>query len=107
MQMDFYKTRLATQGISTIIPSEEDIELINTAIYSEMSKGIFRYETKSCFISIINRLVRQGAEGIILGCTEIPILISQDDCPVPVFDTTQIHSRAAVNFALAEPQPVI
>jgi aspartate racemase len=107
MQMDFYKTRLANLGISTIIPSEKDIELINTSIYSEMSKGIFRYETKTQFLSIINGLVRQGAEGVILGCTEIPILISQDDCQVPVFDSTQIHSRAAVNFALAEPQPAI
>jgi aspartate racemase len=100
MQLDFYKDKLSGHGIAAIIPSEEDINYVNDAIYSEMSKSLFLPATKGRFISIINDLIQQGAEGIILGCTEIPILIKQEDCPVPVFDTTNIHARAAVGFAL-------
>lgn len=100
MQMDFYKEKLSRQGIETLIPGQEDIDIINTAIYNEMGKGIFRPETKAKFLTIIGKLVQDGAQGIILGCTEIPILIKQDDCSVPVFDTTRIHSQAAVDFAL-------
>ncbi|MBK8087441.1 MAG: aspartate/glutamate racemase family protein [Chitinophagaceae bacterium] len=100
MQLDFYKNKLAEQGIETIIPNEADIEYINTAIYDEMGKGIFLPERKQGFIRIINQLKEQGAEGVILGCTEIPILIQQNDSPIPVFDTTAIHVNAAVNVAL-------
>lgn len=101
MQLDFYKDKLAAKGISTIIPDEAEIETINTAIYTEMGKGIFTPSTKTKFLEIIRRLTNEGAEGIILGCTEIPILIKQEDCAVPVFDTTRIHSQAAVRFALS------
>lgn len=101
MQLDFYKNKLAAKGISTIIPNETEIEVINTAIYTEMGKGIFTAATKAKFLEIIQRLVNEGAEGIILGCTEIPILIKQEDCTVPVFDTTRIHSQAAVRFTLS------
>lgn len=101
MQLDFYKNKLAANGISTIIPNEAEIEVINTAIYTEMGKGIFTSATKAKFLEIIQRLITEGAEGIILGCTEIPILIKQEDCTVPVFDTTRIHSQAAVRFALS------
>ena len=101
MQMDFYKDKLSKQGIATIIPGIEEIEMINNAIYTEMGKGIFLPGTKEKFLNIISRLIDQGAEGIILGCTEIPILIKQEDCTVPVFDTTRIHATAAVAFALA------
>lgn len=100
MQLDFYKNKLAVKGISTIIPNETEIEVINTAIYTEMGKGIFTSDTKAKFLGIIQRLISEGAEGIILGCTEIPILVKQEDCTVPVFDTTRIHSQAAVRFAL-------
>ncbi len=101
MQLDFYKDKLAAKGISTIIPNEAEIETINTAIYTEMGKGVFTPATKTKFLGIIRRLIDEGAEGIILGCTEIPILIKQEDCAVPVFDTTRIHSQAAVRFALS------
>jgi aspartate racemase len=101
MQLPFYKDILATHGIETIIPNEADIEFVNDCIYNEMSKGIFLPERKSGFISVINQLIEQGAQGVILGCTEIPILIQQADCTVPVFDTTDIHMQAAVDFALA------
>lgn len=100
MQLPFYKNKLAEQGIETIIPNETDMEYINSAIYNEMGKGIFLPERKEGFIQIIHQLKAAGAEGVILGCTEIPILIKQEDSPIPVFDTTAIHATAAVNFAL-------
>ncbi len=100
MQMDFYKTRLTAKNISVIIPNETGIEIINKSIYTEFSKGIFLPQRKEQYLQIINSLIGQGAEGIILGCTEIPILIKQADCTVPVFDTTFIHAEAAVKFAV-------
>ena len=101
MQMDFYKNKLADKSIETVIPGASDIEFINNSIYNEFSKGIFLPETKRKYLRIINDLIQQGAEGFILGCTEIPILIKQEDCAVPVFDTGLIHSTAAVDFALS------
>ena len=101
MQMDFYKDKLAAHGIATIIPSGSDIEFINNSIYTEFSNGIFLPETKQQYLTIIDSLVKEGAEGIIFGCTEIPILVKQSDCNVPVFDTAYIHAMAAVDFALA------
>jgi aspartate racemase len=100
MQLDFYKNILAANGITAIIPNEEEIETINTAIYTEMSIGIFTKEAKEKHLVVINRLIGEGVEGIILGCTEIPILIKQEDCNVPIFDTTRIHAQSAVDFAL-------
>ena len=100
MQLDFYTKKLAAKGIETIIPGEEDIAYINNAIYTEMGKGIFLPETKDRFIQIIDKLQHAGAEAVILGCTEIPILIKQEDVEVPVLDTTEIHVDAAVKFAL-------
>ncbi len=101
MQLSFYKDKLAANNISTIIPNEEGINIVNTAIYSEMSKGLFLIETKQKFIQIIQQLQQQGAEGVILGCTEIPILIKQEDLSIPVFDTIEIHVNAAIKFAFS------
>ena len=101
MQLPFYKEKLAGAGIEVMIPGENDIELVSNAIYDEFGKGIFLPERKMEFLQIIGSLVESGAEGIILGCTEIPILIKQEDCSVPVFDTTFIHAEAAVHFALS------
>lgn len=100
MQLDFYKNKLAEKNIETIIPNEADIEYINDAIYNEMGKGIFLPERKERFIQIIESLQQQGAQGVVLGCTEIPICIKQSDVTIPVFDTTLIHVQAAVAFAL-------
>jgi aspartate racemase len=100
MQLDFYTAKLAANDIETIIPDEIDVEFINNSIYNEFSKGVFLPETKQQYLRIIDLLIKRGAGGIILGCTEIPILIKQEDCPVPVFDTGLIHSIAAVDFAL-------
>jgi aspartate racemase len=100
MQLPFYAAKLAEKQIETIIPDETDIEYINNSIYNEFSKGIFLPETKQRYLQIIDTLIAQGAKGIIAGCTEIPILIKPVDCAVPVFNTTLIHSMAAVDFAL-------
>lgn len=101
MQLDFYTKKLSAKGIQTIIPGEEDIAYINNAIYTEMGKGLFLPETKARFIQIINEFRQSGVEAVILGCTEIPILIKQEDVDLPVFDTTAIHVDAAVNFVLS------
>lgn len=102
MQMDFYKNKLAGYNIQCIIPSQAGIDYINEAIYNELAKGLFLPETKKQFLQIIDELAIQGAEGVILGCTEIPILIKQEDCTITVFDTTLIHAMAVVDFALDE-----
>ncbi|MES2847759.1 MAG: amino acid racemase [Bacteroidota bacterium] len=100
MQMDFYKNKLADQNIETLIPNVDDMEYINAAVYEEMGKGLFLPETKGRIIKIIKELQQQGAQGVILGCTELPILIKQEDISVPAFDTTLIHAKAAVEFVL-------
>jgi len=100
MQMDFYKDKLALYGIDTIIPNETDISFINNSIYEEFGKGIFLPATKERYLGIISDLIKDGAEGIIFGCTEIPILLKDTDCGIPVFDSGHIHAAAAVDFAL-------
>ncbi|MBK8141694.1 MAG: aspartate/glutamate racemase family protein [Chitinophagaceae bacterium] len=84
----------------TIIPDAEGVDFVNSAIYNELGKGKFLPETKQGFLHLIGKLAGQGAEGVILGCTEIPMLIKQEDTLVPVFDTTLLHATAAVDFAL-------
>jgi len=102
MKFDFFKNRLAQSEIKTLIPNEKEIEIINSSIYNELARGIILPETKENYLEIINKLKQRGAEGIILGCTEIPMLIKQEDCDIPLFDTTFIHANAAVEFALAD-----
>jgi aspartate racemase len=100
MLFDFYKNRLAAHGIETMIPDDKGVEFVNSAIYNELGKGKFFPETKQQFLNLMDDLSEQGAEGIILGCTEIPMLIKQEDTSIPVFDTTLLHATAAVDFAL-------
>jgi aspartate racemase len=100
MQLDFYTKKLSAKGIQTIIPGDEDIAYINNAIYTEMGKVLFLPETKARFIQIIDTLQQSEVEAVILGCTEIPILIKQEDVDLPVFDTTDIHVSAAVKYAI-------
>ncbi len=101
MEQSFYKDKLSKYGISVIIPDFEDRKFIHSSILNEMSKEIFKEETKGKYISIINELISNGAEGVVLGCTEIPILIKQSDVSVQLFDTTFIHASAIVNFAIS------
>jgi aspartate racemase len=102
MEMDFYKNILLKHGIKTLIPGEENRNFINESIYKELSKEIFKKETKERYVEIIAGLQRDGAEGVILGCTEIPLIIHQEDCKIKTFDTTLIHASYAVDFALSE-----
>ena len=102
MQMNFFKDKLTEKNIETIIPSAKDIQTINEGIYNELALGIITPQNKKAYLKIMNRLKEDGAEGIILGCTEIPMLIKQTDIDLPLFDTTFIHAQAAVNFSLAE-----
>ena len=101
MQKEFYKKRLQEKfSTYTIVPSVQDQHIVHTIIYEELVKGIIKEESKNMIISIMNRLGQQGAEGIILGCTEIPLLVEQDDVDMLLFNTTDIHADEAVNLAL-------
>lgn len=100
MEGDFYRDRLQGHGIEVIIPGEFTREVINSIIFKELCLGIFRPESKQRFQQIIRELQLEGAEGVVLGCTEIPLLIKQDDVEVPVFDTMTIHAAAAIVHAL-------
>ncbi|MCL5267322.1 MAG: aspartate/glutamate racemase family protein [Bacteroidetes bacterium] len=102
MEQNFYKDRLAKFGIETLVPEESDREYIHRTIMTELEKATLRDDTRKRYLEIIDGLVKRGAEGIILGCTEIPLLIKQSDCTVPVFDTTTLHAIAAVEFALSD-----
>ncbi|QSW89777.1 MULTISPECIES: aspartate/glutamate racemase family protein [Flavobacterium] len=102
MELDFFKNKLAEKGIETIIPtSEEDKDFIHYTIFEELGRGIVTDETKKRYLEIANELIKNGAEGIILGCTEIPLVIKTEDLSVPIFDTTLIHAKAAVEFQLS------
>ena len=100
MQEPFYHDKLRTRGIETLIPEQSDRLYIHDAILDEMALEIFKPETKTRFLDIIAQLQQRGAQAVVLGCTEIPILIKPTDISAPLFDTTHIHAEAAVNFAL-------
>jgi aspartate racemase len=101
MEMDFFKDKLTASAIETIIPEEDDREFIHKTIFDELGKGLILESTKQRYLSSIEKLIDDGAEGIILGCTEIPLLVKQEEVKAPVFDTALIHSNAAVAFALS------
>ena len=102
MKQDFYKGRLADKfGLEVFIPNDEDCQIVHRIIYQELVAGIIKDESRQQYRQIIQKLVDAGAEAIILGCTEIMLLVSPADSAVPVFDTTEIHAQAAVNMALA------
>lgn len=100
MKLDFFKNKLRDNGIDVIVPEEDYQDYIQKTIVEELVMDKFYDSTTVEFLDIIEDMTHQGAEGIILGCTEISLLISQDDVDIPVFDTTRIHAEAAVDFAL-------
>jgi aspartate racemase len=101
MEQDFYRGRLTDKhGLQVIIPGQPDRELIHQVIYGELCLGVIKPESRLRFAGIIAKLVAAGAQGVILGCTEIESLVRQEDSPVPVFPTTRIHAEAAVAWAL-------
>ena len=101
MEEDFYKGRLMNKyGLDVIIPNEKDRKIIHQVIYQELCLGNIKKSSKDRYIEIINKLIESGAEAVILGCTEIPLLIRQEDVKVPLYDTTAIHAEAAVEYSL-------
>jgi aspartate racemase len=103
MEQEFYKNRLTDKfGLEVIIPDEADRAVIHDIIYHELCLGIINENSKKQYLDIIDSLIRKGAEAVILGCTEITMLISQADCNIPVYDTTRLHAEAAVDFALGD-----
>ncbi|MHC9387947.1 aspartate/glutamate racemase family protein [Clostridioides difficile] len=95
MEQDFYKNIIINNGIEVLIPNEEDRIIVNDTIFNELCLGIVSESSKKAFLSIIDKLSKQGAEGVILGCTEIGLLIKQNDTSIPLFDTTVIHAIEA------------
>ncbi|MDZ4167081.1 MAG: aspartate/glutamate racemase family protein [Coriobacteriia bacterium] len=103
MEQDFYRSRLEDRfGLSVVVPDDADRAFVDRVIYTELCCGIVSEASRETFREIIGRLVARGAEGVILGCTEIPMLVSSADSPVPVFDTGEIHAASAVRFALGD-----
>jgi aspartate racemase len=101
MEEDFYKGRIGERfGIDVLVPDKDERDFIERVIFDELCVGKMNASSKKRLKEIVGKLVDNGAEGIILGCTEIPLLIKQEDVNVPVFDTTEIHAKAAVEFAL-------
>lgn len=100
MTQDFYKEKLIDAGIEVLIPGEDEIEDVNDIIYNELCLGIVSEESKEKYLHIIEGLAKRGAQGVILGCTEIGLLIHQKDTSLPVFDTTQIHATKAALLSI-------
>ena len=102
MHSDTYTDRLKEKfGIETYLPDEDDIKVLNQIIYNELVKGMINGDSRRRILSIIQDMQSKGIEAIILGCTEIPLIIKQDHCDIPVVDTTDIHAKSAVNYALS------
>jgi len=102
MERDFYRHRLTRHGIETIVPSAEDRATVHRIIYDELVVGVVSESSRAQYRDVIRRLVAEGADGIILGCTEIELLVSAADSAVPVFPTTRIHAESLVALALAD-----
>lgn len=103
MEQDFYKGRLIDGfGLKVIVPNDDERQIVNDIIYNELCLGIIKKSSKEKYKKIINNLKARGAQGVILGCTEIMLLIQQTDIELPVFDTTRIHAKTAVSYALNE-----
>ena len=103
MKEPFYQERLRKRfGIEVLVPGEQDMATIHRIIYDELCKGRVKTASRRICANVISRLISRGAEGIVLGCTELPLLIRSGDVDVPVFDTTRLHAEAVVNLALAQ-----
>ena len=101
MTRGFYEDKLKAYGIEVITPDADDMEYVDRVIFEELVNGVIRPESRRGFIRIINKLKAKGAQGVILGCTEIPLLVRQEDVDVKLFDTTRIHAEKALELALS------
>ncbi len=100
MEKNLYQDALALKGIAVLIPDADAREVVNRVIYDELVAGQIRAESRAAYVDIIKKLAARGAQGVILGCTEIPLLVSEADAGLPLFDTTLIHAEAALNYAI-------
>ncbi len=101
MDKPLYREGLARRGITVLVPEADDREVVNRVIYDELVAGKIRAESRAAYVGIIQKLAGRGAQGIILGCTEIPLLVSEADAGLPLFDTTVLHAEAALNYAVS------
>ena len=102
MEQEFYRARLESHGIEVVVPNAADRETVHRVIYDELCQGLVRDASRDAYRAVIARLADAGVEAVALACTEIAMLISQHDSPVPLFDTTEIHARATVDLALSD-----
>jgi aspartate racemase len=100
MEKTFYQQALAENGIAVLVPDPADRQFVDNVIYDQLVVGEIRDTSRDTFVGIIDELAGRGAEGVILGCTEIPLLVSQEDVGIPLFDTTVIHAEAALRYAV-------
>jgi aspartate racemase len=100
MEQAFYRERLESQGLQVIVPESDDREAVHRVIYEELCLGTIRASSREQYRAVMQRLVQRGAQAIILGCTEIGLLVDQTDAPVPLFDTTALHAQAAADWAI-------
>ena len=100
MGKNLYQDALARKGITVLVPDADDREIVNRVIYDELVAGQIRAESRARYVDIIKKLTARGAQGVILGCTEIPLLVSEADAGLPLFDTTLLHAEAALNYAI-------
>ncbi len=100
MTQDFYRAKLTGRGIDVLIPEEDDIELVNRVIFEELCLGIVKPESKAAYLRVIQSLSARGAQAVLLGCTELGLIVSQEDVSLPLFDTTVIHAKKAAELAL-------
>lgn len=105
MEMPFFKDRLHAHGIETIVPEPEERDFIHESIFAELGRGVVLPQTRSAYQGIVAGLAARGAGGVVLGCTEIPLVLGPDDVEIPAFDTTRIHAEAAVRFYLSGQAP--
>lgn len=100
MEKGFYQDALERRGITVLVPDVKDRQYVNTVIYNELVAGQIRDESRAGLLAVIRRLAERGAQGVILGCTEIPMLVTEADAAMPLFDTTAIHAEAALRYAV-------
>ena len=102
MEEPFYRERMMLHAVQTLVPDRGERRIVNEVIYNELVLGVVKDDSRAQYRKIIERLAQAGAQGVILGCTEIELLVGQQDSPIPVFASTALHAQAAVDFALAE-----
>jgi aspartate racemase len=103
MEEDFYADRLARHGITAVVPGADDRDLVDRVIFDELTRGVVREQSRAAYVGVLERLAEQGAQGVVLACTEIGLLVGPVDSPVPLVDSADAHARALAEAALAVP----